>query len=157
MGYITPGLSKVFWVTTLTSTTSPSAAEINAGTELTSKLRGIPNLPRSGNTADDSDLSSAFEKRIRATVGGDTVSFDLKREKGTETEYSAMSEGDNGYLVVFRKGTAGSSPASGDVCDVYPVQVLVKSPGQPGRNDVDFETVECTVTADPSRDVTVAA
>lgn len=155
--YITPGRSKVFWVTTLSSTTSPSAAEINAGVELTGKLRGIPQIPRTANTADASDLSSTFEKRMRGTVGGDSITMELKRDTGTETEYAAMDEGDEGFLVVFRKGTAGASPAAADVCDVYPAVVNVKGDGQPGRNDVDFAIFELVVTDNPSRDVVVAA
>lgn len=155
--YITPGRSKVYWVTTLTSTTSPSAAEIVAGVNLTPVLRGIPDLPRSANTADASDLSSTFEKRARGTVGGDSGTFQLKRLTGTETAYAALDEGDEGFLVVFRKGTAGASPAASDVADVYPAQVNTIADDTPGRNDIDSVTVTIVLTDNPSRDATVAA
>lgn len=155
--YITPGRSKVRWGPAPASAAAPTAAEANAATDLTPKLRGMPNLPRTGNTADSSDLSSTFEKRQRGTVGGDQASFELKRDTGTETEYDSMDEGDEGALYVFRKGTAGASPAADDIVDVYPAQINAISDGQPGRNDVDFTVFELVLTDNPSRDVAVVA
>lgn len=155
-GYITPGLSKVFWVTTLASTSSPSAAEVNAGTELTAALRGMPDAPRSGNVADDSDLSSRVDTQQRGTITLGAITLQMKRSTATETEYSALDEGDSGYLVVFRKGTAGASPASGDIADVFTVDVNTKGPGTPGRNEVDFSNLELINTAVPSYDATLA-
>ncbi|MCI0678523.1 MAG: hypothetical protein L0Z63_05720, partial [Actinobacteria bacterium] len=93
-GYITPGLSKVFWVTTLSSVTSPSAAQINAGTELTSVMRGVPDAPRSGNAADDSTLASRVDFQARGTITLGSVTLTMKRLKTTETEYAAFDEGD---------------------------------------------------------------
>lgn len=155
--YITPGLSKVRWGAAPANPAAPTAAECTAATDLTPKLRGIPNIPRTGNTADSSDLSSTFEKRQRGTVGGDMITFELKRDTGTETEYASMDEGDSGALYVFRKGTAGASPAAGDKVDVYLAQVNSIADGNPGRNDVDFAIFELVVTDNPNRDVTVAA
>lgn len=156
-GYITPGLSKIFWVTTLSSTTAPSAAEVNAGTELTPAVRGMPDAPRSGNFADDSDLSSRVDRQVRGTITLGGVTLQMKRTLATETEYNALAEGDSGYLVVFRKGTAGASPAASDVADVFTVEVNVKAPGTPGRNEVDFSNVELANTDEPSYDATLAA
>jgi hypothetical protein len=157
--YITPGRSKVFWLDAITSVTAPEDDDfVGAGaTELTAKLRNLPNIPRTGNTADSSDLSSTFEARQRGTVGGDMASFELKRDTGTETEYESMDEGDEGFLVIFRKGTAGAAPAANDVCDVYPSQVNTIADGSPGRNEVDFSIFELVLTANPSRDISVVA
>lgn len=153
--YITPGRSKVYWVLTVTTTSTPTDLELQAGTDLTPKLRGLPNIPRSANTADSSDLSSTFEKRQRGTVGGDVISFELKRDTGTETEYDAMDEGDEGYLAVFRKGFATTQPTIGDKVDIFTCTVNVKGDGNPGRNDVDFSMFELVVTDNPDRDVSV--
>lgn len=154
--YITPGRSKWFWVITLTTPTAPGATQINAGVDLTAKLQGMPAIPRTGNVADSSDLSSTFEKRQRGTVGGDMASFTLKRDRlATETAYAAMVEGVEGYLVGFRKGTAGATPAIGDKADVFACTVNAVGDGSPGRNDVDFATIELVITDNPNRDVTV--
>jgi hypothetical protein len=154
--YITPGRSKVYWVVTVTTVSNPGATEIRSGVDLTPKLRGLPAFNYPTNTADASDLSSARDKGVRGTTGIGTITLELKRATGTETEYSSMDEGDIGHLVVFRKGIASTQPAFGDTCDVYPVQVNSKNPGNPGRNDVDFEIFEFVATDDPQRDVAVA-
>lgn len=153
--YITPGRSKVMWTLTVSDTTAPTDTEAQSATDLTPKLRGMPNIPRTGNLADTSDLSSTFEKRQRGTVGGDVISFELKRDTGTETEYDAMDEGDEGYLLVFRKGWASTQPEADDVVDVYAATVNVKADGNPGRNDPDFAMFELAVTDNPDRDISV--
>ena len=156
-GYITPGLSKVFWAASITAPTGPSAAEINAGTEITNALQGMPDAPRTGNVADDSDLSTRVDKQQRGTISLGEITLRIKRTTATETEYSALAEDDSGFLIVFRKGTAGASPAAGDVCDVYTVDVNVKGPGTPGRNEVDFALATLINTDVPNYDVTCIA
>lgn len=156
-GYITPGLSKVFWLVTLGSVTAPSAADVNAGTELTPALRGMPDAPRSGNTADDSALDSRIDLQQRGTITLGAVTLTMKRTKATETEYNALNEDDIGFLVVFRKGTAGASPAAADVADVYTADVQTKGPAVPGRNEVDFSTVELINTAETEFDSVLVA
>lgn len=156
-GYILPGRAKAFWVTTLTDPANPSATEVNAGTEITPALRGIPDYPRTGQVADDADLSSRVNKQKRGTIDLGDVSLTMKRTTATETEYSAINEGDAGYLVIFRKGTAGASPASGDVADVLTVECNTKSPRVPGRNDVDISDFTFIQTEDQNLDVTLAA
>jgi hypothetical protein len=153
--YITPGRSKVYWVETVSDPSDPTPTEINAGTDLSAKLRGVPSVPRTGNLADISNLSSTFEARQRGTVGGDVVSFELLRDTLTETAYASMAEGDEGYLVILRKGIAGTQVAVGDIADVFPATVNTKGDGSPGRNDPDFAVFELAITANPSRDITI--
>ena len=153
--YITPGRSKVYWVVTVSDPTDPTPSEINAGTDLTNKLRGIPAVPRTGNLADISNLSSTFEARQRGTVGGDVATFELLRDTLTETAYDIMDEGDEGYLIILRKGIAGTQVAVGDKCDVFPATVNAVSDGSPGRNDPDFAVFEIAITANPSRDISI--
>ena len=157
VGNILPGRIKYFIVTTLASVTAPSAAEITAGTELTPAVRLIIAAPRPGNQADDSDVSDRINKQVTATIDLGPVTFQLKRTLVTETEYNAVVEGDSRFLVELRKGTAGASPAAGDVANVYTIDVNVKSPGVPGRDEVDFSTVEAVQTAVPAYDSVLAA
>ena len=157
VGYILPNRSKVFIVTTLTSVTNPSAAEVNAGTELTPAVQQIPDAPRTGNQADDSDLSDRVNKQVSGTIDLASVTFRLKRTLATETEYNAVVEGDSRFLVVLRKGTAGASPAAADVADVFTIEVNIKGPGVPGRDEVDFSNVEMVNRAVPAYDAVLAA
>lgn len=157
VGFILPGRIKVFIVTTLSSVTAPSAAEINAGVEITPAVRLAPEAPRTGNFADDSDISDRVNKQARGTIDLGAYTFQLKRTLVTETEYNAVVEGDSRFIVELRKGTAGASPASGDVADVYTIDVHTKAPGVPGREEVDFSTVACANTAAPAYDSVLAA
>lgn len=151
--YILPGREKDFWVVTLTTPSAPGAVEINAGTELTDKLQQPAEITTGAQVSDSSDLSSARDKGQRGTIDIGRIVLRLKRDTGTETAYAAMDEGDEGYLVRFRKGTAGAAPAFADVCDVYPAQVNLKTPGTPGRNEVDYEMFELVVYDEHHRDV----
>jgi hypothetical protein len=157
VGYILPGLSKVFIVTTLTSVSTPSAAEVNAGVEISPAVRGIPDAPRSGNQADDSDISTRVNKQVRGTIDLGALTVQLKRTLATETEYNAVVEGDSRFLVVLRQGTAGASPAAGDMADVFTIEVNTKGPGTPGRDEVDFSNVEMVNRAEPEYDAVLAA
>lgn len=155
--YITPGRSKVYYVQTVTTATAPTNLELAAGMDLSPALRGMPQVPRSATPADSSDLSSEFEKRVRGTVGGDAMSMEFKRKLGTETQLDVLDEGDFGYIAIFRKGLAGTTPSVGDKCDFYPVQVNTIGPGSPGRTDVDTELVEFLIYDDPIRDYSVVS
>lgn len=155
--YITPGRSKVIYNQTVSTPSTPTNLEINAGVDLTPDLSGIPTIPRTGNLADASDLSSTFEKRVRGTVGGDSMSMELKRKTGTETAYAALEEGDLGYVYVFRKGFTGSTVSTNDYCDIYPVQVNTIADNTPGRNDVDSVVVELAIVDNPIRDYKVTS
>ena len=157
VGYILPSRTKVFIVTTLASVTTPSAAEVNAGTEITDACQVVPDSPRSGNQADDSDLSDRVNKQVRGTINLGPVTFRMKRTLATETEYAAVVEGDSRFLVVLRQGTAGASPASGDLADVFTIEVNVKGPGVPGRDEVDFSNIEMVNTVSPAYDSVLAA
>lgn len=156
-GYITPGLSKIWWAASVADPAAPTVAEINAGTDVSPAVKGMPDAPRTGNTADDSDITSRVDKQARGTITLGAVTVQMKRSLATETQYDAIAEGDSGFLFVFRKGLAGATPAAADVCDVYIVDLNVKAPGTPGRNEVDFSNFEFINTDEPNYDTAVAA
>jgi hypothetical protein len=154
--YAPPGKSEVAWTETVSDYTSITAAEINAGTNLTEFVRTLPDIPRTGNTVDVATLDSKFEKRQVGTRGGDSISTEILRDDTTDTAYTTLVEDAAGYLVVARKGlaTAGTF-ATSDVVDVFPCTVLSVADGSPGRNDPDFAVVQLVVTSDPDRNQTI--
>jgi len=154
--YSPPGKSEVAWVTTVSDYTSITAAEANAGTDLTTFIRTLPDIPRTGNTVDVATLDSKFEKRQVGTRGGDVLSLEILRDDATDTAYTTLVEDAAGYLVVARQGlaTAGTY-ATSDIVDVFPATVLSKADGSPGRNDPDFAVVQMVITSDPDRNQTI--
>jgi len=158
--YITPGLSEVAWVTTVSDSTAITAAEANAGVDITPFVREMPTVPRATNLSDNTDLSSTFESRNIGTRGGDIVTVLIKRHKATgdDTAYTTLGEDTAGFLVVARQGLAtGGTFAISDRVDVFPATVSSLEDGTPGRNDIDTAIVNLAVTTAPSRDQTIAA
>ena len=152
------GVSEVWWVTTIALPAAPTAIELNAGVDLTSFVRTLPDVPRSGNTIDVAVLSSKFEARQVGTRGGDVATIEVLRDNATDTAYTTLAEDTAGYLVLARKGLATASTfAIADVVDVFSATVLTLADGNPGRNDPDFAVVEFVLTADPTRAFSVAA
>lgn len=154
--YAPPGKSEVAWAVTVSDYTAITAAEANAGTDLTTFVRTLPDIPRTGNTVDVATLDSKFEKRQVGTRGGDVISLEILRDDTTDTAYTTLTEDSAGYLIVARKGlaTAGTF-ATSDVVDVFPATVLSVADGNPGRNDPDFAVVQMVVTNDPDRNQTI--
>lgn len=155
--YASPGKSEVHWVVTVSDYTALTTTEANAGTDLTSFIRTLPDIPRTGNTVDVATLDSKFEKRQVGTRGGDVLSTEILRDDSSDTAYTTLTEDSAGYLVVARKGLATTGTfASGDEVDVFPATVLSVADGNPGRNDPDFAVVEMVVTDDPDRAQTLS-
>ena len=154
--YAPPGKSEVHFTETVSDYTSITAAEANGGTDLTSFIRTLPDIPRTGNTVDVAVLSSKFEARQVGTRGGDTISMEILRDDVTDTAYTTLVEDVSGYLLVARKGlaTAGTF-ATADSLDVFPVTVLSVADSSPGRNDPDSAVVQFVVTDDPDRNQTI--
>lgn len=154
--YAPPGISEVHFAVTVSSYTSISASEANAGTDLTSFVRTLPDVPRTANLVDTATLDSKFEKRQVGTRGGDVITMEILRDDTTDTAYTTLVEDTAGYLLVARKGlTTAGTFATSDIIDVFPVTVASVADGNPGRNDPDFAVVQMAVTADPSRNQTI--
>ena len=158
--YITPGRSEVAWVTTIAVAGVPTAAELNAGVDLTAFVQAMPTIPRATNLSDNTDLSSTFESRNIGTRGGDVVDVVLKRftTTATDTGYTTLSEDTAGFLIVARKGLATTGTfAVADEIDIFPGTVSSLEDGTPGRNDVDTAIAHIAVTTEPTRDFPIAA
>lgn len=154
--YSTPGLSEVWVVNTVSDYTAVTAAEANAGTDITSFIRTLPDIPRTANTVDVAVLSSKFEARQVGTRGGDMLTIEVLRDTVTDTAWTTLTEDLATYLLVARKGLASAGTwATSDVCDVYPITIASRAHGSPSRNDPDFGVISAVITADPDLDQTI--
>ena len=158
--YITPGRSEIAWVTTIAVAGAPTAAELNAGVDLTAFVREMPTIPRATNLSDNTDISSTFESRNIGTRGGDVVDVIVKRftTTATDTAYTTLAEDTAGFLIVARKGLAATGTfAVADEIDIFPGTVSSLEDGTPGRNDIDTAIAHLAVTTEPTRDFPIAA
>ena len=154
--YAPPAKTEIFWVVTVSDYTAITASEVNAGTDLSTFVRNMPDLPRTANLVDVATIDSKFEKRQVGTRGGDVASLEILRDDSADTAYTTLTEDSTGYLVLGRKGwTTAGTVTTGDEVDVFPVTIASVADGTPGRNEPDFAVVEFAVTNDPSRGQTI--
>lgn len=146
-----PEVVEVAWVTTMADYDAPTAAECNAGVDLTEFCRGVPAIPETGNTADTSDLSSRFNKRQVASYGGDNLTLECYRDDATDTAYTTLVRGTAGFLVVAWDGLATTGTfATGDAVWVYPSTIISRGMATPGRDEVEWFTSEQAITDVPN-------
>ena len=128
---------RVFVVTTLSSVTAPTAAQINAGVDVTPDLPAPVDFSGTQNYIDTSDISSQQDKQQTGTIAIDNLSFEIYRHKAaTQLAYDALPNGAVRYLVKFEGGgIAGAVPAAGDKCDVATVTIGIKTDVSSPRND----------------------
>ncbi len=163
MARITPdGYTKVHVVDTISSESAPTMAEINAGTEITPFITpaGI-DTPEEGTDADSSDLSSARDKSVPATIGG-TITAELYRDDGTggtsDDAWTALPRNTDTHLVIARFGGSGTDNAiqATDTVEVWPVRVSQRSNTRLARGDVMRFVVNFALSGDPTLNATVA-
>jgi hypothetical protein len=149
----------VWVVTTLSSLTAPTAAQINAGVEITSDMPAPINFSGTTNYIDTSDISSAQDKQQIGTIGIDNIEFEIYRHKssGAQLAYDALPNQTVRYIVKFEGGhIAGATPAAGDKCDVAAITVGIKSDVVSPRNDSRRVRVPVAINEPISWRVTVA-
>lgn len=158
MSRITPdGFTKVHVVDTIAaSTLIPTQVEIDAGDEVTDFITpaGI-DLPEEGTDADSSDIGSARDKSVPATVGG-VLTGEFYRDDGTagglDTAWTTQARLTNTHLVVARFGGTGTDNAIqvGDTVEVYKVRVSQRSNNRITRGEVLRFTATYSLSDDPN-------
>ena len=154
-----PGVTEVVWVTTITVPGAPTAANINAGVDLTGSVRGIPSVPETGNMADTADLSSKFNKRIPASYGGDNITLEFySDDDGTDLAYVTVPRSTAGYWCIGWQGIASSTGvwATSDLVWVYPCTITTRGMGSPGRDEALWFVSEGAITTTPTERYSIA-
>ena len=156
MGRYTHETITLWWVTTLASQTSPTAAQINAGVNLTSfiPVDGV-NIGGNRNNASLAMLGGAFVTEEPGTWGT-TFELTFVRDDAADTAWTTFASAYKtaGFLVVRRVGS-GNAVAAQKV-EVYPVRTHVPQMQASAENEYAKFTVQFAVTATPSLEATVA-
>jgi hypothetical protein len=147
--------TNVWWVTTLSSTTAPTATQINAGVALEGFITadGLDISPDQ-NFVDVSVLNSASELQDFGRTKVD-ASLTMKRDS-TDTAWTTFASQPSGYLVV-RRGVANTTTGTAaQKVEVYPVKASNRFPVKPAANDMEKFMVKFALTADYVAEATVA-
>ena len=163
------GNYKVVWVETLTSLTSPSAAEINAGTSLDVSYYLYADGWQPGVTANRVTAPRRLASRTSTerfgttteTLGDLVYVVDPQAAAGSNGKkaYEALTEGSTGYFVERPGEDADGDIVAGDFVNIYPVEVGPQViTGDTTDEAAEFQVVQpVSVTGTRKQLVTVAA
>lgn len=146
----------VIFVTTLASMSAPSAAQINAGVDLTPLVISIT-ASSTGNVVPTPALDTLFETSIGGTTSAQ-FSADFYRDDTADTAWTTLPRGTKGYFVVQRfNAAADRRVVSGDRVEVWPVQITGRSASALTSNTAQMFTVTASVPVEPNEAAVVAA
>lgn len=136
---------------------APTAAEIAAGTDLSSFVISL-NASSQGNTLPTPDFSTLFETSIPGTVSAQ-FSADFYRDDATDTAWDTLPRGTTGWFVLSRFGGSGTAnlPIAADEVEVWPATVTSRTMQNMAANSVLMFSANCSVPLEPNEAATVAA
>lgn len=114
------GITKVWWVPTIASATLiPTAAEVNAGTDMTCDIAEISGFTFENQPIQTPDFCATFTPTIPGEDTAADSSFVFYEEKTTNPLQATLAKGTTGHVVVFFAGIAGATPAAADKAEVW--------------------------------------
>lgn len=149
----------VWWVTTLSSTTAPSAAQVNAGNNLTSFIP-VDGVAHGGtrNNASQAMLGDAHVAEEPGTWGTTMeITFTRDSAEGATSPWQVFAGGYKsvGFLVLRRTGTGNLT--STQKVEVYPATSHEPLMLASAENEYAKFTVTFAITAKPELEAVAAA
>lgn len=157
---IVDGKVKVALVTTISTISAPTAAELTAGTDITNLLTadGLVGFQAETAEVDTTSLGSTFDTKMPGRASFSGTKLRLKKQSGTDTVYTTYVRDTATHVVVRRDGSAASEAfASADAVEVYPVVVGELQPMDPEPNTVQRYELPVLVSSQPNLRAVVAA
>lgn len=118
--FIRRGVSKVYWVPTIANINAPTATEVNAGTNLTPQLAELSGFSYTNQPVAAGDWGDNFDPKVVGLDQAADSTVQIYEKRVTNNLRSVLAKGTAGNLVIFFAGLAGTTPAAGDKCDVWP-------------------------------------
>lgn len=155
--YTIEGFSLLYHVPTISNTASPTTAELNAGTNLTSftpRDGFAPNMTQ--NFIDISSLADSFDLTQIGSEGGNfTLTF--YRDNGTDTAWNLYVAGGVSGYIAFREGVATTTAwTAAQKVQIWPYSAHKPLPVATAANEARKFTVGIGITNVPNRSATVA-
>ncbi|UNZ20627.1 hypothetical protein [Streptomyces sp. 891-h] len=147
--YFRRGVTKVYWVPTISAPASPTRVELDAGTDLSDEVAAIDGWEVTSDTVETPALGSLFNGKINGTISADDSSLTLYADKTSSDVRTLLPRGTTGYVVWMDEGDV-----AGQLMDVFPVQV-VSVPKQREMDNPAQIQVNFAVTREPEEDVTI--
>lgn len=127
---VATGKLKFTWVLSIASLSAPTAAELNAGVDLQTKImRGGLEESHTQSPVDNTHISSTKETE-KAGTSKDELTVTFKRDDVTLSDlaYNTCVPGTLGYVVIRRDKPHTQAYQAGDVVSIYPSECGVRMP-----------------------------
>lgn len=145
------GVSKIRFLPAVAAT-SPTRAEITAGTDLTAFIADIQGFQLTNSPIPVPNLNETFTGQID---GEDTVQdsgFTLNDDDDTDDVRTALPKGTAGYILLMPYGDTPTKR-----CEVWPVKVTGFNDAWSVGNDPAQAAVQFAITSTPTQDAVVPA
>jgi hypothetical protein len=159
---LSDGRTRVHWVTTISNINSPTAAEINAGVNLTSFLTpdGLVGFEPETADVDVSALDSVFDTKVAGRASFSGTLLRLKKNAAADnpsadTRYDLFVRDLAGYVVIRRDLPAGTAVSAAQKVEVYPSVTGETRNIAPESNTVHRYEVPVKVSSTPQIRATV--
>lgn len=151
--YFRPGTTKVYWVRTMATYTTPTRTEINAGTDLSGEIAEINGFTVVSDTIPTPDLGTRFVPKIAGRINADDSSLNFYASStGFTDARSVLPRDTTGFLVIM---DGGDITTTGRM-DVYPATVTsvpkLRALEDPAQVQVTF-----AITRVPAEDLVIPA
>lgn len=160
-GYIPAGTSRYVWVPTIASVSSPTLAEISAGTDITNAIMGdssgVAGFSGTSNPVTFPSAGSRWTSQIPGMVTADPSSVTIGRDlAGANTALALFNDGTSagstqttGYFVIMLTGNVASGKMK-----VFPVRV---DSLKPSTDPTIASTVQVnfSITEPPSAEIAI--
>jgi hypothetical protein len=152
------GRTRVSWVTSIANINAPTAAELNAGTLLTSLITpdGVVGFEPDTADVDTSALDSTFDTKVAGRAGFSGTLLRLKKQTGTDTVYNLLTRDSAGYVAIRRDVTASTTWTAADKAEIYPSVLGEVRNLPPEGNSLHKYEVPIKISSTPSLRATVA-
>lgn len=116
--YTSRGTTKFYWVGTIANYTSPSRAELNAGTDLSPQVADATGWTVSSEQIQTPDLATRFTSAIPGAITAEASSITLYASKSGNDARVLMPQDQTGYIVILYGGDVATQKMN-----VWPVTV----------------------------------
>lgn len=145
------GLTKCYWVATISNKAAPTRGELNAGTDLSPQLADASGWSVSSEQIPTPDLATRYTATIPGGITAEDSSITLYMSKDGVDGRTLMPRDQVGHIVWLDGGDTATYKA-----DVYPVTVSsVSKQRSVSGEDPDTIVFSYAITAQPSENVTV--
>lgn len=153
---ISDGMTRVSWVSSISSVAAPTVAELNAGVALESFITA--DGWDASTSTDDVDNSALNSTQNTALAGrrSDSLKLTMKQQGKGNAPWTTFASNPTGYLV--RRSGVSSSTAwtASQKVTVYTVQAGFREEMPPAKNEMEKFAVDFKITAQVRDDATVA-